>query len=69
MGLAEAKNLLGQTLQEEKDTDMRLTQLAESSINQQAEQEGSEAEEGGGQGSGGDEENISSEAQVEENED
>jgi ferritin-like metal-binding protein YciE len=44
MGLAEAKELLGQTLQEEKDTDMLLTQLAESSVNAQAEQEGSEEE-------------------------
>jgi ferritin-like metal-binding protein YciE len=64
MGLSEAKNLLGQTLQEEKDTDVRLTELAESNINQQAEQEGGEGEAGEG-GSGGDEENLSKEAQVE----
>ena len=44
MGLSEAKELLGQTLQEEKDTDLLLTQLAEGSVNQQAEQEGSEEE-------------------------
>lgn len=43
MGMNEAKELFGQTLQEEKETDEKLTQLAESSINLQA-----EAEEGGG---------------------
>ncbi len=36
LGLEEAKNLLGQTLQEEKDTDERLTQIAVSSINIEA---------------------------------
>lgn len=45
MGNSQVKELLGQTLQEEKDTDLLLTQIAESSINQQAEQEGSEDEE------------------------
>lgn len=40
MGLSEAKELLGQTLQEEKDTDMLLSQIAESKINPEAEQEG-----------------------------
>jgi len=39
LGLQEAKDLLGQTLQEEKDTDTLLTQLAESSINLEAEKE------------------------------
>lgn len=39
LGLEEAKNLLGQTLQEEKDTDERLTQIAVSSINIEAEKE------------------------------
>ncbi len=39
LGLEEAKNLLGQTLQEEKDTDERLTQIAVSSINVEAEKE------------------------------
>ncbi len=66
MGLSEAKELLGQTLQEEKDTDSLLTQIAESSINQQAEQEGSESEEGGQQESGGDEEKLTKDADVEE---
>lgn len=39
LGIEEAKNLLGQTLQEEKDTDERLTQIAVSSINLEAEKE------------------------------
>lgn len=39
LGLEEAKNLLGQTLQEEKDTDELLTQVAVSSINIEAEKE------------------------------
>ena len=39
LGLEEAKNLLGQTLQEEKDQDERLTQIAVSSINIEAEKE------------------------------
>ncbi|WP_018612475.1 ferritin-like domain-containing protein [Segetibacter koreensis] len=39
LGLQEAKDLLGQTLQEEKDTDERLTQIAISSINLEAEKE------------------------------
>lgn len=39
LGLEEAKNLLGQTLQEEKDADERLTQIAISSINLEAEKE------------------------------
>jgi ferritin-like metal-binding protein YciE len=65
MGNGEAKNLLGQTLQEEKDTDMRLTQLAESNINQQAEQEGNEGKQGQN-GNGGDEKDLSKEVEVEE---
>jgi len=68
MGLAEAKELLGQTLQEEKDTDSLLTQIAESSINQQAEQEGSEEEEGGQGETGSDEEQLTKDADVEEEE-
>jgi ferritin-like metal-binding protein YciE len=39
LGLEEVKNLLGQTLQEEKDQDERLSQLAVSSINLEAEKE------------------------------
>ena len=39
LGMEEAKNLLGQTLQEEKDTDALLTQVAVSSINIEAEKE------------------------------
>src|SRR5690349_14659677 len=39
MGKNEIKDLLGQTLDEEKETDEILTQLAESSINQSANQE------------------------------
>jgi ferritin-like metal-binding protein YciE len=45
LGLEEAKNLLGQTLQEEKDTDELLTQIAVSSINIEAEKEEGEVEE------------------------
>ncbi len=40
LGNNEAANLLNQTLQEEGDTDHRLTQLAESGINMQAEMQG-----------------------------
>jgi ferritin-like metal-binding protein YciE len=39
IGLNEAKNLLGQTLSEEKETDSLLTQIAESFINVQASRE------------------------------
>ena len=39
LGKDDAKELLGQTLQEEKDTDELLTEIAESTINVQAEQE------------------------------
>lgn len=39
LSLEEAKNLLGQTLQEEKDTDEKLTQTAVSTINFAAEKE------------------------------
>jgi ferritin-like metal-binding protein YciE len=45
LGLEEAKNLLGQTLQEEKDQDERLTQIAVSSINIEAEKEEGPAQE------------------------
>jgi ferritin-like metal-binding protein YciE len=67
MGNNQAKDLLGQTLQEEKDTDMLLTQLAESKINQEAEQERGEGEsQSGGEQSGGEEENLTKDADVEE---
>ena len=45
MGLTEVGNLLGQTLEEEKEADETLTSIAENSINLQAEQEGGEEEE------------------------
>jgi ferritin-like metal-binding protein YciE len=50
MGNQQIKQLLGQTLEEEKQTDELLTQIAESHINQQAAQnESNEGGEGGGQ--------------------
>lgn len=45
MGLDEAHELLGQTLQEEKEADETLTSIAENDINFQAEEEGEEEEE------------------------
>jgi ferritin-like metal-binding protein YciE len=39
LGYTEAKDLLGQTLQEEKQADALLTQIAESGINYQASKE------------------------------
>jgi ferritin-like metal-binding protein YciE len=39
MGLLEAKELLGQTLEEEKQADLLLTQIAEGNINDQASKE------------------------------
>ena len=42
MGLDEVKELLGQTLQEEKEADEALTSIAESDINMQAEEEDEE---------------------------
>ncbi|WP_242692108.1 ferritin-like domain-containing protein [Aridibaculum aurantiacum] len=45
MGNPQVKELLGQTLQEEKDTDQLLTELAENNINEQAAQNESEGEE------------------------
>jgi ferritin-like metal-binding protein YciE len=42
MGLNDAADLLDQTLQEEKDTDVALTELAESTINWEADQEDEE---------------------------
>ncbi|HUQ65918.1 MAG TPA: ferritin-like domain-containing protein [Flavitalea sp.] len=42
MGLTEVAELLGQTLQEEKETDENLTSIAENDINLQAEEEGEE---------------------------
>jgi ferritin-like metal-binding protein YciE len=44
MGLTEVADLLGQTLQEEKETDELLSSIAENDINFQAEQEGEEEE-------------------------
>jgi ferritin-like metal-binding protein YciE len=44
MGLTEVGELLGQTLQEEKDADETLTSIAENDINLQAEEEGGEEE-------------------------
>ena len=46
LGRDDAAEILGQTLEEEKETDDRLTQIAESNINQEAEQEDEEIEEG-----------------------
>ena len=45
LGLDEIHDLLGQTLEEEEATDQRLTALAESVINIDAEEEGLESEE------------------------
>jgi ferritin-like metal-binding protein YciE len=45
MGLDEVHELLGQTLQEEKEADETLTSIAENDINFQAEEEGEEEEE------------------------
>jgi len=45
MGIDEAKDILGQILQEEKDADEALTSIAESDINLQAEEEGEGEEE------------------------
>jgi ferritin-like metal-binding protein YciE len=45
MGLTEIHDILGQTLQEEKEADENLTAIAENDINLQAEEEGSEDEE------------------------
>ena len=45
MGQDEIADILAQTLEEEKEADQLLTQIAESSINWQAEKEGEEGEE------------------------
>lgn len=45
MGLDDVHELLGQTLQEEKEADETLTSVAENDINLQAEEEGDEEEE------------------------
>jgi ferritin-like metal-binding protein YciE len=45
LGENEASNLLEKTLEEEKETDQKLTELAEE-INVQAKEQGSEGEEG-----------------------
>jgi ferritin-like metal-binding protein YciE len=42
LGMGDAAELLGQTLEEEKETDEKLTQIAEGNINQSAEQESDE---------------------------
>ena len=44
MGMDEAADILRQTLQEEKETDRGLTDIAENNINWEAEQEGEEEE-------------------------
>lgn len=44
MGMEEVAEILGQTLQEEKETDELLTYIAENDINMEAEMEGSEQE-------------------------
>jgi ferritin-like metal-binding protein YciE len=44
LGQDEAAAILGETLQEEKDTDSGLTAIAENNINWEAEQEGGEEE-------------------------
>lgn len=54
LGMDEAADLLEQTLKEEKETDERLTQIAESNINQEAGRE-DEDEEGSGEDSESDE--------------
>ena len=45
MGQDEVAEILADTLEEEKQTDQLLTQIAENDINWQAEQEGEEGEE------------------------
>jgi ferritin-like metal-binding protein YciE len=44
MGMDEAAGLLEQTLEEEKQTDRGLSEIAENNINWEAEQEGEEGE-------------------------
>ncbi|MDQ6814495.1 MAG: ferritin-like domain-containing protein [Bacteroidota bacterium] len=66
MGQSQVKELLGQTLQEEKDTDEILTQLALNNINQEAQQEGRESEMSGGK-SKGEDEKLDAEAGKDEN--
>jgi len=46
LGYANTVNLLNQTLEEEKETDARLTRLAESSVNVRASMEGGDMEAG-----------------------
>jgi ferritin-like metal-binding protein YciE len=45
LGMDEAADILGETLEEEKQTDLNLTDIAENNINWEAEQEDGEAEE------------------------
>jgi ferritin-like metal-binding protein YciE len=56
LGMEDAAELLRQTLQEEKDTDAKLSELALSEINLKADEEGEEGEGSSGKGrsSGGD---------------
>jgi ferritin-like metal-binding protein YciE len=56
VGNQQVKELLGQTLQEEKETDELLTQIAESNVNQQAAQNESSESSSGSSSQGGDEE-------------
>jgi ferritin-like metal-binding protein YciE len=44
MGLEDVAGILHQTLEEEKQTDVLLTEIAENDINWEAEQEGEEEE-------------------------
>ena len=66
MGEQEAKNLLGQILQEEKDADQQLTDIAVSNINEEAEVEGDESEVETTEG--GEDEDEEIEGDVDENE-
>ena len=47
LGMDDAAELLEQTLEEEKETDEKLTKLAEANINQEAEEENEDEEEDG----------------------
>jgi ferritin-like metal-binding protein YciE len=70
LGMEEAKNLLGQTLEEEKQTDALLSQIAENNINLEAAQEGgSEETEDGEDEDGAAEEGIKLPKEEEEGED
>jgi ferritin-like metal-binding protein YciE len=49
LGMDEAADLLEQTLEEEKETDQRLTEIAEVNVNQEAEQEKEDEEDADGE--------------------